>query len=109
VSYDQELARRIKIQLGALAGLEEKKMFGGVGFLLKGNMACGVNKDDLVVRLDPRRSEDALSRPHVKPFSMSGRTMAGWIMVSPQGCKKDEDLKKWIREGIDYAGSLPPK
>ncbi|MGD0610588.1 MAG: TfoX/Sxy family protein [Anaerolineales bacterium] len=107
--YNLELARRIRIQIGSLAGLEEKKVFGGVGFLLNGNMACGVNQENLVVRLDPKRSEDALAKPHVKPFSMGSRSMAGWIVVSPQGCKNDEDLKTWIREGIDYSGFLPPK
>ena len=109
MAYDKELADRIQRELGARAGLGEKKMFGGVGFLLHGNMACGVNRDNLVVRLDPLRSEEALSRPHVQPFTMGGRTMAGWIVVTPQGCQKDQDLKRWIQEGLDFAGSLPPK
>ena len=109
MAYNQELTKRIRTLLIHHRGVEEKKMFGGVGFLLNGNMACGVYKEDLIVRLDPQRSEDALAKPHIQPFRMGGRTMAGWITVSPQGCKKDEDLKKWIREGIAHAGSLPPK
>lgn len=109
MAYDQELARRIRVAIGPLDGVEEKKMFGGVGFLLHGNMACGVIQNNLVVRLSPARTEDALSRPHVQPFTMGGRTMGGWITVVPPGCKKDKDLKSWIQEGLDFAGSLPPK
>lgn len=109
MAYNLELARRIRIQLGSLAGVEEKKMFGGVGFLVNGNMDCGVNRENLVVRLDPKRSEEALARPHGKPISMGGRSMTGRIVVAPQGSKNDKDLKTWIREGLDEAGSLPPQ
>jgi TfoX/Sxy family transcriptional regulator of competence genes len=109
MAYDKELAGRIQRDLGTLTGLEEKKMFGGVGFMLHGNMAWGVHQDNLVVRLDPRRSEKALSKPHVQPFTRGGRSMAGWVVVTPPGCKNDSTLEGWIQHGLDYAGSLPPK
>ena len=109
MAYDQDLARRIRVQLGPLNGLEEKKRFGGVGFLLKGNMACGVNLDDLVIRLAPERAKIALINPFVQPFTMGGRSMAGWIVVRPEGCKRDRDLKKWVQESLAYIASFPPK
>ena len=91
------------------SGLVEKKMFGGVGFMLQGNMACGVNKDDLIVRVGPERYEEAVIRPHAKEFDMTGRPMKGWVVVTPPGYENDEDLESWVGEGVDFALSLPPK
>jgi TfoX/Sxy family transcriptional regulator of competence genes len=109
VAYSEALAKRIREILQGLPDMEEKKMFGGVGFLLQGNMACGVNKQDLIVRLDPARTEEALARPHVRPFGMGGRTMQGWIMVAPEGYESDSDLRDWVQQGVDFALSLAPK
>ena len=84
-------------------------MFGGVGFLINGNMACGVYKNDLIVRIDPEKYKDALSRPHVKVFDITGRPMKGWIMVQPEGCKTGRSLKAWVEKGVAFARSLPGK
>ena len=92
MAYDTGLAERMRAELGRLPDLVEKKMFGGVGFLVRGNMACRVHGDDLIVRVGPKNYEQALTRPHTWPFDMTGRPMAGWIVLAPQGCKADGDL-----------------
>ena len=109
MAYDENLARRIRDELGSMPGLVEKKMFGGIGFLVQGNMACGVHGDDMIVRVGPARYEEALTRPHVKLFDMTGRPMSGWVMVAPAGIVKDEDLRAWVEQGVEFALSLPPK
>lgn len=107
--YNIALADRIRSRLRRAAGLQEKKMFGGMGFLINGNMACGVHKDELIVRIGPERSAELLARPYTRPFDLSGKPMAGWILVTPQGYKADADLHGWIELGTDFAGSLPAK
>jgi TfoX/Sxy family transcriptional regulator of competence genes len=107
--FDEMLAIRLRAALGPLPNLEEKKMFGGVGFLLNGNMACGVHKDDLIVRVGAAGYEQALSRPHVRPFDMTGKPMAGWIMVEPQGFETESDLQSWVEQGLEFTRSLPIK
>jgi TfoX/Sxy family transcriptional regulator of competence genes len=107
--YDTLLATRIRAALGSLPGLEEKKMFGGVGFLIKGNMACGVHKNEMIVRVGPEKSAEALARPHTHVFDMTGRPMAGWVMVAPQGCATESQLKAWVDQGLAFARSLPAK
>jgi TfoX/Sxy family transcriptional regulator of competence genes len=107
--YDTILATRIRAALGQLPGLVEKTMFGGVGFLLNGNMACGVHKNDLIVRVGPENFAQALSHPHTKVFDMTGHPMAGWIMVEPAGCASESDLQAWVGQGLAFARSLPGK
>ena len=109
MAYDEGLAQRVREEMLELPGFVEKKMFGGVGFMLQGNMACGVNGEDLIVRVGPERYEDALARPHTKPFDMTGRPMKGWVMVSPQGVEADKDLQDWVQQGVEVASSLPAK
>jgi TfoX/Sxy family transcriptional regulator of competence genes len=109
MAYDEGLAQRIRELLKDMPGLVEKKMFGGVGYMLHGNMACGVNKDDLIVRLGPDRHEEVMGMPYTKPFDITGRTMKGWVMVMAEGCESDEDLGDWVQQGVDFALSLPPK
>ena len=109
MAYDEKLARRIRAEIGPMSGLMEKKMFGGVGFLVRGNMACGVHGDDLIARVGPARYEAALARPHARVFDMTGRPMSGWVMVAPAGVAADDDLRAWVQEGIEYALSLPAK
>jgi TfoX/Sxy family transcriptional regulator of competence genes len=82
-------------------------MFGGVGFLLNGNMACGVDKIDLIVRVGPASYGKVLALPHVRPFDMTGRPMTGWIMVEPPSCETERQLKEWIGQGIGFTRSLP--
>jgi len=108
MAYDLDLAKRIRTELGGLPFVE-KKMFGGVGFLLHGNMACGVNKDNLIVRVDPEKQSELLEKPHAKHFDLTGRPMKGWLMVEPEGYKTPEQLGAWIKEGVEFALTLPPK
>jgi TfoX/Sxy family transcriptional regulator of competence genes len=107
--FDELLAIRLRAALGPIPGLVEKKMFGGVCILYNGNMACGVYKDDLIVRVGTEKYQEALSRPHTKLFDITGKAMKGWIMVEPQGCASEKDLKTWVEQGLFFARSLPPK
>jgi hypothetical protein len=94
--YDELLSIRIRLALGPLPNLEEKKMFGGIGFLVNCNMACGVHDNDLIVRVGPAKYEGALSHPHTRPFDMTGRPMAGWVVVEPEGCAALGPLRGWV-------------
>lgn len=109
MAYDEGLAQRVREALDRLPALVEKKMFGGVGFMVRGNMACGVNKDDLIVRVGGDRYEEALSEPHVRPFDLTGRPMKGWVTIRPLGYETDSDLRRWVQKGVDFALSLPAK
>ena len=84
-------------------------MFGGVGYLLHGNMACGVHKESLIVRVGPDNYEDALREEYTTVFDMTGRPMRGWVMVSRDAFLSPADLEKWIKRGISFAMTLPPK
>lgn len=84
-------------------------MFGGIGFMVRGNMACGVNKDDLIVRVGPDKYQEALDQTHTKVFDMTGRPMTGWVVVTEDGCQSEDDLAAWIQKGVDFALTLPPK
>jgi TfoX/Sxy family transcriptional regulator of competence genes len=109
MAYDELLSTRTRGALGPIPNLEEKKMFGGIGFLVKGNMACGVHKNNLIVRVGAAKYEEALSRPHTRVFDMTGRPMAGWVVVEPEGCATESDLKVWVEQGLAFARSLPAK
>ena len=92
--------------LGRCKGITEKKMFGGLSFLLNGKMCCGVLKDILVVRINPEQSDKFLKKPHVRPMDFTGRPMKGFLYVSSDGCKTDKQLDSWIEHGFAYAASL---
>lgn len=109
MAYNEQLATRLRKRMKSERGVEEKTMFGGIGFLVNGNMACGVNKQDLIVRLSPRDFEEALERPHVRVFDMSGRPMKGWLMVSTGGYASETSLGSWINKALAHARSLPSK
>ena len=109
MAYDEHLAARVREQLAAERGLAEKAMFGGVAFLLDGNMAVGLSGDELMVRVGPDHSDDALARPHTRPFDMTGRPMKGWILVGPDALSAERELAGWVSEGVAFARSLPPK
>lgn len=109
MAYNPILAKRIREALTKIPALQEKKMFGGVGFLIHGNMAYGVHGEDLIVRVGSDHYQAALSHPHTKPFNMTGKPMSGWIMVDPEGCETDSDLVSWLRQGVEFAQLLPPK
>jgi TfoX/Sxy family transcriptional regulator of competence genes len=109
MAYDEELAMRVREVVSGTPGLTEKAMFGGIAFMVRGNMAVGVSKEDLMVRVGPDEHEAALSRPHVKPFDMTGRPMKGWVVVEPEGVKSQEALREWVKTGVEFALSLPAK
>jgi TfoX/Sxy family transcriptional regulator of competence genes len=108
MAYNLNLAERIRSELTGMPFVE-KKMFGGVGYLLNGNMACGVNKDNLIVRVSPEKQADLLGKPHTKPFDLTGRPMKGWLVVEPEGYETPEQLASWVKEGVEFALTLPPK
>lgn len=108
MAYNLKLAERIRSQLDDIPSVE-KKMFGGVGFLLNGNLACGVNKENLIVRVDPEKHSALLKKPHAKPFDLAGKPMKGWLIVEADGVKTDKQLNAWVKEGVEFALTLPPK
>ena len=109
MAYDEGLATRVRDVIGDRPGVDEKKMFGGLAFLLNGNMACGVRGDDLMVRVAADAADAALREPGARPFDMTGRPMKGWLLVAPDGHAEDDDLRRWVDRGLAHAGSLPPK
>jgi TfoX/Sxy family transcriptional regulator of competence genes len=109
MAYDEGLATRVREELGDQPGLTEKQMFGGLAFLLNGNMACGVRGDDLIVRVAADAADAALEEPGARPFDLTGRPMKGWLLVAADGHAEDDDLRRWVGRGLAYASSLPPK
>src|ERR671919_2342678 len=110
MAFDDALAARIRKQLGKRAGLAEKQMFGGLAFLLNGNMCCGVHGKEMIVRLDPAETDRALKERHTRVFDLSGgRPMKGWILVQAKGLATAAALGKWVKTGVAYAASLPAK
>jgi hypothetical protein len=108
MAYNEKLAKRIREEFGEIPFVE-KKMFGGVGFLILGNMACGVYKNDMIVRVSPEKHEKLLKKNHTKIFDITGRPMRGWLMVEPEGCKAAKQLSAWVKEGVEFALTLPAK
>lgn len=111
MAYDEGVAQRIREVLDELEapGLVEKKMFGGIAFMVQGNLACGVLKDELIVRVGPARYQEVIIRPHTRPFDITGKPMQGWLMVAADGYEADEALVDWVQRGVGFALSLPPK
>jgi TfoX/Sxy family transcriptional regulator of competence genes len=109
MAYDEELARRVRQRMEHIPGYSEKRMFGGVAFMIEGNMAGGVHGQDLIVRLGPGRYEEALRQPAVREFDLAGRAMVGWVTVGPEGVQTDDQLAGWIEQGVAFARSLPAK
>lgn len=110
MAYDEELAERIRDIVSGEPGLTEKAMFGGLAFLVEGNMAVAAsNEGGLLLRVDPDDAEQHLAHPHVDPFVMRGRRMNGWMRVVPDGLGTDVELRRWVEVGVTYARSLPPK
>lgn len=110
MAYDEGLAERVREVIRARPQVAERKMFGGLAWMVSGNMACGVMGDDLVVRIDPEDVPDALREPHVREFGPTGRKpMRGFVLVEPEGLAEDAELGRWVEAGAARAGSLPPK
>ncbi len=108
MAYDEQLAARVRTLLANRTDVSERKMFGGLTFMLGGNMCCGVNGDELIVRLDPEREDEALARPHARPMDFTGRPMRGFITIRPDGLKGGR-LNRWVQEAVARAESLPTK
>jgi TfoX/Sxy family transcriptional regulator of competence genes len=106
MAYDEALADRIRRVVGPRPDLLEKKMFGGIAFLLDGKMFCGIVKDDLMVRVGPERYEAALAEPHVRPMDFTGRPMNGYVFVGPSGSKTAKAIKKWVDQGAAFVATI---
>ncbi len=107
MSYDEDLARRVRAALDAQPTVEEKRMFGGLTFMVAGQMCCGVLRDELVVRVGAQRLDDALARPHVRPMDFTGRRSTGMVYVAHDGLRTDQALGAWVQRGIDYIAAHP--
>ncbi|HEX4931749.1 MAG TPA: TfoX/Sxy family protein [Gemmatimonadaceae bacterium] len=110
MAYDDELANRIREVVQDEPGLSEKRMFGGLAFLVNGNMAVSASsRGGLLLRIDPTRAESLVDELHVRRFEMRGREMDGWLRVDVQLLETEDELRGWVNHGLDYARSLPPK
>jgi hypothetical protein len=109
VAYSEQLAERIREAIDDRPGVTERKMFGGIAWMVNGNMACGIIGEDLMVRLDRDDAETALAEEHVGPMEFTGRPMRGFILVEAAGIEGDSELGRWVEAGADFAESLPSK
>jgi TfoX/Sxy family transcriptional regulator of competence genes len=110
VAYDEDLANRIRELMAGETGVTEKAMFGGLAFLIGGNMAVAASgQGGVMVRVDPEETDALVAKPHARPFEMRGREMQGWLRVDSEGVRTKRELEPWVRRGVAYARSLPPK
>ena len=110
MAYDEDLAHRVRELIASERGVEEKRMFGGLAFLINGNMSVAVSgQGGLMVRVPPDETEKLLTRDHVQPMVMAGRETRGWLRVSDDGVRTKRQLQPWVTRGVDYAKRLPPK
>lgn len=109
MAYDEKLASRIQKLFSKRKAVTEKKMFGGIAFMLRGNMCCGVVKDKLMLRVGPEQYEILLREPHAGPMDFTGRPLAGFLYVGPQGIRTDDALHSWVQRAIDFVLTLPAK
>jgi TfoX/Sxy family transcriptional regulator of competence genes len=110
MAYDEDLANRIRELIADTPNVTEQKMFGGLAFLIGGNMSVAASgQGGLMVRVDPDETAELLEKPHARPFEMRGRAMDGWLRVEAEGVRTKRQLEPWVRRGVAYARSLPPK
>ncbi|HWD74717.1 MAG TPA: TfoX/Sxy family protein [Solirubrobacteraceae bacterium] len=110
MAYDEELANRVRELVSGEDGVVEKRMFGGLAFLIGGNMSVSVSgQGGLLLRIDPAETDSLLAKPHAAPFVMRGRAMDGWLRVAPEGVGTKRQLERWVARGVAYARSLPAK
>jgi hypothetical protein len=109
VAYDDQLADRVRAALGEQPHLTERKMFGGLAFMLGGHMCCGIVGDDLMVRVGPDAYQQALSKPHARPMDFTGRPLKGMVYVAPAGLRTAKSLGGWVKLGMNFTATLPAK
>jgi hypothetical protein len=110
MAYDVELADRVRAVVQGEPDLTERRMFGGLAFLIQGNMAVSASgQGGLLLRVDPAQTQTLLDEPQVRRFEMRGREMDGWLRVDSAAVESDDDLRRWVSHGVTYARSLPPK
>jgi len=109
MAYSEELAERVRFVLADRADLDERRMFGGLAFMLGGHMACGIIGDELMVRVGPDATGSALARPHTRPMDFTGRPMKGMVYVGAEGLRSARQLRTWVHMGAGFADSLPPR
>jgi hypothetical protein len=109
MAYDEELAERLRAVLSGQPNLSERKMFGGLAFMVAGNMCCGIIGDELMLRVGPQGYEDALAQPHARLMEFTGRPMKGMVTVAPAGFATEDALAALVQRGVSYASSLPAK
>jgi TfoX/Sxy family transcriptional regulator of competence genes len=110
MAYDEDLANRIRELIARDPDVTEKRMFGGLAFLIGGHMAVAASREGgIMVRIDPDQTDTLLAEPHTRPFEMRGRELDGWLRVDAEGLKTKRQLEPWVERGVDYARSLPPK
>jgi TfoX/Sxy family transcriptional regulator of competence genes len=109
MAFSEALAERIRQRLSRRKNIEEKKMFGGVGFLRNGNLLVGVWKESLVVRLGPDQGEEALLESHVKAFNITGKPMRNWVLVEPGGVEDEDQSNGWIQQTVKFVGKMLAK
>lgn len=109
MAHDERLANDVRAQIGNHSGLTEKRMFGGLAFMVHGNMAVTVSGSELMVRVGKEAHDEAASRPWARTVDMGARQMRGWVKVSADGIATDADLDRWVRQGVAFADSLDPK
>jgi hypothetical protein len=109
MAYDEALAVRIRAVLRSRADVAERKMFGGLAFMVGGHMACGVLGPDLIVRISPDDHDAALGQPGARPWDFTGRRTRGMVYVGPAGISADADLERWVAKGLAFAATSPPK
>ena len=106
MAYDEAIAGRVRRAVGPRPDVTERKMFGGVAFLLDGKMFCGIANDDLMVRVGPERHASSLAQPHVRPMDFTGRPMNGYVFVGPAGSRTDKAVKTWVDAGAEFVATL---
>jgi len=109
MAYNEKLAERVRAIVGDRPDLTERKMFGGIAFMLNGNMFCGITRDDLMVRVGPESFAEALASPGARPMDFTGRPMKGMAFVGPEAYATDEQLRGWVGQTLEYVRSLPAK
>ncbi|MBI4200122.1 MAG: TfoX/Sxy family protein [Chloroflexi bacterium] len=109
MAYSEELASRIRAALAHREAVTEKRMFGGLTFLVGGRMSCGVLRDDLVLRVSGQDYEEALAHPHARPMDFTGEPMKGFLYIGLEGYQRQEDLQRWLAQALAYVDAAPPK